>query len=221
MCGRFGFTMPKAEAMEFFHLAHAEEYQPGHNLFPATPIAAILLDPDQGRVLRLLRWGLVPAWNKEPDLNKIKFKLINARAETAADKPSFRNAFAKRRCLIPASMFYEWQTIGKAKQPLRFTLADNKPFAMAGLWERWISPQGEPLDSCTILTTQANALVSPIHDRMPVILGPDAHGPWMSQDTGPSELAGLLVPYPAENMAAQPVNKQTLLPESTQASLLA
>ena len=145
------------------------------------------------RRLCALRWGLIPAWAKDA---AVGYKMINARAESAADKPAFGEAMRRRRCLIPADGFYEWKRAGKEKIPYCFTLADDAVFAFAGLWERWKNPQGETVESCTILTTTPNELVRDVHDRMPVILAPDAYELWL--DPGFSrvpELQPLLKPY--------------------------
>jgi putative SOS response-associated peptidase YedK len=147
-----------------------------------------------------MQWGLIPSWAKDP---KIGNKLINARAETLAEKPSFRNAFKRRRCLIIADGFYEWQKLEKRKQPYYIKMQDGKPFAFAGLWENWKSPEGEEVISCTIVTTAANSLMEPIHDRMPVILSLDECDRWLdSSVSDPQVLQSLLKPYKSDEMQA-------------------
>ena len=183
--------------------------RPRYNVAPSQDVAVVRAD-DDGRTLAMLRWGLIPAWAKN---QAIGHKLINARSETAAEKPSFRSAFRHRRCLIPADGFYEWRREGKTRQPWLFGLRDGVPFAFAGLWERWTVPQGAALtgtfaerspgdtvETCTILTTAANETVAPVHGRMPVILPTDAYGPWLAGE----DVA--LAPYPADDMTAWPVS---------------
>ena len=183
--------------------------RPRYNVAPSQDVAVARAN-DDGRTLAMLRWGLIPAWAKD---QAIGHKLINARSETAAEKPSFRSAFRARRCLIPADGFYEWRREGKTRQPWLFGLRDGVPFAFAGLWERWTVPQGAALtgslaerspgdavETCTILTTAANETVAPVHGRMPVILPPDAYGPWLAGEDVP------LAPYPTDDMTAHPVS---------------
>jgi putative SOS response-associated peptidase YedK len=153
----------------------------------------------------MLHWGLIPFWADDPKLGS---KLINARAETVADKPAFRSAFRHRRCLIVADGFYEWQQQENGKQPFYLRLKDDRPFALAGLWEHWEEDGGEAIDSCTILTTDANELTSPIHSRMPVILDPKDYDMWLDSSVRKSEsLQSLLRPYASEKMEAYPVSK--------------
>ena len=166
--------------------------------------------PGGQRQLAWLRWGLVPSWARDTAIGN---RLINARAETAAEKPAFRAAFRSRRCLIVADGFYEWQRAGNRKQPYFFHLRDDRPFAFAGLWEVWETPDRSRVESCTLLTTVANGLVRPIHDRMPVILAAADYTPWL--DAGveePKRLASLLGPYPSEAMAADPVGPRVNSP---------
>jgi putative SOS response-associated peptidase YedK len=202
MCGRFRVARSKEILEEAFDAEDGlspVEWTPRYNVAPGQTIAAVVRNTahqdTERRVRRLLplRWGLIPAWAKDA---KIGYKSINARAESAADRPAFREAMRRRRCLIPADGFYEWKRAGKEKVPYCFTLADDAVFGFAGLWERWRSPQGEAVESCTILTTEANVLVRDVHDRMPVILEPDAYDLWL--DPGLSrvpELKPLLKPY--------------------------
>ena len=156
------------------------------------------------RELVRLHWGLVPSWAKEEAIGS---RLINARAETVTEKPAFRAAFRSRRCLVLADGFYEWQRLGTRKQPYFISFRDRRPFAFAGLWERWQSGSGRSVESCTIITTSANEAVAPVHDRMPVILDPHDHAAWL--DTGSKEsgdLIHLLRPQPSEAMEAFPVS---------------
>lgn len=204
MCGRFGFTMPKAQAVETFALIECAEYEPRRNIAPTTGIPGIT-QAAQGRSLALYHWGLLPFWAKD---KKMAAKMINARSETAAEKPAFRAAFKKHRCLIPATCFYEWHKVdAKTKQPFAIGMADGHPFAMAGLWEVWDDPATQsPLYSATILTTTPNELLAPIHDRMPVILPRETWNFWLDVAAPPKDLQALLVPFPAKAMAAKPVS---------------
>ena len=201
MCGRFSLFSPAPVLAEAFDLAGFPELAPRYNIAPTQPVAAVRAG-EAGRQLVRLRWGLVVPWAKDT-----KVAPINARSETAADKPLFRAALRKRRCLVPASGFYEWLALagGKRKQPYCFRPGDERPWAFAGLWERWQGPDGL-VESCAILTTAANELVRPVHDRMPVILPRQHWGAWLdpqAQDAG--GLVPLLRPYPADAMLAYPV----------------
>ena len=201
MCGRFSLFSPAPVLAEAFGLAGFPELAPRYNIAPTQPVAAVR-SGEAGRQLVRLRWGLVPLW-----LRDLRQAPINARAETAADKPLFRAALRKRRCLVPASGFYEWLALARErrKQPYCFRPGDERPWAFAGLWERWQGPDG-PVESCAILTTEANELVRPVHDRMPVILPRQHWAAWLDpalQEAG--ELVPLLRPYPADAMRAYPV----------------
>ena len=182
-------------------------FEPRFNVAPTQPIAAVRLAPEgesPRRELVPLRWGLIPSWAKEPSIGN---RMINARGETAAERPAFRAAFRRRRCLIPADGFFEWQRQGKAKQPFFIQMEDESPFAMAGLWETWEGPDHSVIESCTILTTQPNELMEPIHDRMPVILPADSYGQWLGlRESSAESLKGLLVPFDAGLMKAQAVS---------------
>ena len=172
----------------------------------------IVVNDDGTRRLSEMHWGLIPSWAKEPSIG---IRMINARAETVAVKPAFHVALRKRGCLIPADGFYEWQQVGRRKQPVYITLKTREPFSFAGLRERWTSPDGEKIQSCTINTTEANELLKPIHDRMPVILTRDAEGLWLDptiQD--PARLLPLLVPYPAGELEAYPVSRLVNSPQN-------
>jgi putative SOS response-associated peptidase YedK len=204
MCGRFTLSVSGAEVAEWFGLSGPPAVEPRYNIAPTQPVAIIRAAPDgPARHLSLARWGLVPSWAQDLAFGN---RMINARAETVADKPAFRSAFRRRRCLIPASGFYEWRAQDGGKQPYLIGLAGGRPFALAGLWETW-GPGGEAVESCAILTTQANALMRPIHERMPVILAPADYGLWLDgkvQD--PARLQPLLRPYADGEMVAHAVS---------------
>ena len=197
MCGRFNQTASGDEVAEAFGLDEVPELAPRYNIAPTQPVAVIGVQPKTGRRgLALLTWGLVPR-----DALGGERGFINARAETAWEKPSFSEAFAHRRCLIPATGFYEWQSLGKKKQPWLMRLTSGRPFAFAGLWEPPAAGLASP--TCTILTTEPNELARPIHDRMPVILPEAVEDRWLDPGEGSRDrLQALLDPYPADEMAA-------------------
>ena len=202
MCGRFIQCASGAVLAARFQLATPPDLIPRYNIAPSQPIGAVRIAGDGYREWVTLRWGLVPAWTSEP---RAAYSTINARAETVAEKPAFRQAFRRRRCLIPADGFYEWRQVGARKQPYCIVPADGAPFALAGLWERW-ERDGQVLESCTILVTQANALLAPIHDRMPVILDPADEARWLDPAlTDPAALRPLLVPCPPARLRLWPV----------------
>lgn len=202
MCGRFARIVSDRKLREKYRLRETPQLQERYNIAPSQPVAAVR-DTDEGRELVLLRWGLIPSWSKD---DKIGYKLINARSETVAEKPSFRSAFKQRRCVIPASGFYEWAKQGTGrKQPFFISPRDGELFSFAGLWECWHDPEGEVVESCTILTTTANEVMQPIHERMPVILGPSAEEQWLDPRASADALRSLVVPYSSEGMEARPV----------------
>ena len=203
MCGRFALIAPGESIAEQFALPTTPVLAPRYNIAPTQPVAAVRLSPARTRELVLLRWGLIPAWAK--DL-KIGSRLINARAETVAEKPSFRAAFKRRRCLIPASGFFEWQKLNGKKQPMFIQALDGRPLALAGLWETWQSADGSVIESCAILTTTPNELMAPIHNRMPVIVEPADYDTWLDPGNEPDQARHLLRPYPAAKMTAYPVS---------------
>ncbi len=206
MCGRFTqFHSAKAIA-KAFQLVDVPELPPHYNIAPTQAISAVLQPaPQTERQFRFLRWGLIPSWSIDATIGA---RLINARAETVAEKPSFRSAFRHRRCLIPADGFYEWQRQDGQKQPFYFHLQDHQPFAFAGLWEQWQSPDGKVLETCTILTTAANEILEPVHNRMPVILPPEDYNTWLDPELQTaSQLQPLLRPYPSDQMVAYPVSR--------------
>jgi putative SOS response-associated peptidase YedK len=202
MCGRFALLASDDELAERFQLDEVPQLNERYNIAPTQTVAAVR-ESDGGRFLSHLRWGLVPSWSK--DLS-IGYKLLNARSETVAEKPSFRSAFKHRRCLIPASGFYEWQKIGSRKQPHFIRPRDGDLFSFAGLWESWNDKEGEVVESCTILTTEANELMRPLHDRMPVILDSSSEGTWLDPTASPDALRSLFTPYASERMEAYSVN---------------
>ncbi|NEO95768.1 MAG: SOS response-associated peptidase [Moorea sp. SIO3G5] len=205
MCGRFTLTTIGVSLARALNLDDVPTQEARYNIAP-TQLVATVLNPsnDSERQWQLLRWGLIPSWAKDI---KIGAKLINARAETVAEKPAFRSAFRRRRCLVVADGFYEWRRKDGKKQPLYFQIKDKRPFAFAGLWERWKNPAGEIIASCTIITTVANDLISPIHDRMPVILEPSDYDLWLHDQVSQRELLQpLLIPYDAQKMSVYPVS---------------
>ena len=191
--------------MEQFGLPGLIPLSPRYNIAPSQPLLAVRQRDDGSRQADTLRWGLIPSWAKDP---AIGHRLINARSETAADKPSFRAAFRRRRCLVPADGFYEWAVLPDAdKQPWYFHPADRRPFAFAGLWERWQQPGGEAVESCTLLTTSANAVVAPVHHRMPVILSPQHYHQWLDcRQADPVVLQALMRPLPDRLLSAYAVS---------------
>jgi len=213
MCGRFA-RAAELEAINRllrFDTSELTELHPRYNVAPSQAVAAVRVE-DGRRALVSLRWSLIPSWAKDA---KIAYSLINARAENVAEKPAFRAAFKSRRCLIPATSFYEWQKTGtKHKQPYSIGMRDGALFAFAGLWESWHRGDGEAIQSCTILTTEANATVRPIHDRMPVIIAPTDFAAWLDPRTPAAELHPLLRPYPADEMTAVPVGRYVSNPRN-------
>jgi putative SOS response-associated peptidase YedK len=204
MCGRFTLEKSIGNLGSLFHVRGVAELPARYNIAPTQPILAIRqAEAAEERELVLMRWGLIPGWAKEPAALPL---LINARSETAAAKPAFRAALRRRRCLVPADGFYEWQRTGSRKQPYHMRRRDGDPFALAGLWERWEGPDGA-IDSCALLTTDSNELMRPIHDRMPVILDPEVFDLWLDPSMQDVErVQGFLRPYPAEAMMAYPVS---------------
>ena len=219
MCGRFVLSDPDAELAEQFNLPEIPDMAPRYNIAPTQPVAAMRVAPAAGsqggagvRELVLLHWGLIPFWAKEPGIGA---RMINARSETVAEKPAFRAAFKRRRCLVVADGFYEWRKQKGPSQPFFIHLRDGRPFAFAGLWEHWEGAEGSVVESCTLLTTSPNELISPVHNRMPVILHPADYDLWL--DTGIQEagrLKPLLVPFPSAEMEAYPVSRWVNKPQN-------
>jgi putative SOS response-associated peptidase YedK len=206
MCGRYSLTTAPEAMRRLFRIeGPLLNIEPRYNLAPTQQAPVIRPRAEGGNELAMMRWGLVPSWSKEGPASG--FTMINARAETVADKPAYRAAFRDRRCLVPADGFYEWKKLGREKQPYRFTMTDGAPFAFAGLWESWREPAGGTLLSFTIIVTAANTLVSTVHDRMPVILAEGPAHAWLAGGSREAMLA-LLQPFPAERMAATPVSRR-------------
>lgn len=201
MCGRFTLVSPFVAVAERFRLAEPAGLRPRYNIAPGQEILCVLGDGKNR--LESLRWGLIPSWAKDPAIGN---RLINARAETLAEKPSFRQAFARRRCLVVADGFYEWRSAGKRKVPVYIFLKSRTPFGFAGLYETWKAPDGTVIRTCTIITTEANDLLRPIHDRMPVILPERVEGDWLDPaETRLERLQSLLRPFPPDEMDAYEV----------------
>ena len=211
MCGRYFVTTPGHVLGEQFSIVTPPELVPRYNVAPTQSVAIVRAGGDRARELAQVTWGLIPAWSKE---RAIGHKLINARGETLADKPAFRDSYKRRRCLIPADGFFEWQKVADGKQPWVLRLKSGEPFALAGLWSRWRDREsGDEVDSCTIVTTAANEVVAPLHDRMPVIVPRDAYALWLDPAIGErARLDALLVPYAAEAMTAYPVSRRVNSP---------
>jgi putative SOS response-associated peptidase YedK len=205
MCGRFSLTIdPSAMQIAFPEFIFPNEGQVRYNIAPSQPV--LVLPNDGNQTADYFTWGLVPAWAKDPTIG---YRMINARAETLAEKPAFRSAYKYRRCLIFANGFYEWMALpgSKSKVPHFIHLRSGEPFAFAGLWEHWQSPEGSEINSTTIITTTPNELVRPIHDRMPVILPRSAYAQWIdTKPRFPVDLNALLVPFPAAEMEAYPIS---------------
>lgn len=203
MCGRFALKAPPSQLITQFDLNECADFPMRYNIPPGTNIPVIRLSPDGKRVLHLLRWGLVPHWAKDPSIGA---RLNNARGESVAEKPSFRTAFKQRRCLVPASGFFEWKTEGKIKQPYYFSLKSGEPMAMAGLWESWTAPDGGILRTVSIITTAANAIMAPIHDRIPVIINPENWHAWLGEPV--ENISSLVSAYPDEELQMWPVSRR-------------
>ena len=202
MCGRYTLATPVGRlAEEFGFDTSSKHFRTSYNVAPTQQVPAVLAEGGTRR-LEMLRWGLVPSWADDPGIGA---RMINARSETAPEKPSFRRAFRRRRCLIPADGFYEWKRLNGSKQPYYFRIDGGRPFAFAGLWENW-NKDGE-IRSCAILTTTANELVEEVHERMPVILPRDRYDAWLDPEAEEEQLAALLVPYPDDDLEAYPVSR--------------
>ncbi|MDQ4043273.1 MAG: SOS response-associated peptidase [Actinomycetota bacterium] len=215
MCGRYTLSTPVEKLAEEFDVSGPlPDLPPSYNVAPSQEVAAIVEGGGGERRLELLRWGLIPAWADDPGIGS---RMINARSETAAEKPSFRRAFKERRCLIPADGFYEWQKTNGGKQPYHLKMRDGRPFAFAGLWESWNKDEEGETRSCTILTTDANDLVGEVHHRMPVILSPETYDLWLDSDVRETEqLLSLMSPYPTEEMEAYPVSRRVNNPANNE-----
>ena len=213
MCGRFTLTDPNQKLAVQFNLPAIPDMQPRYNIAPTQPVAAVRIAREsEGRELAMLHWGLIPFWAKDP---KIGARMINARSETVAEKPAFRAAFRRRRCLVLADGFYEWQKLDSGKQPHYIRLHEGQPFALAGLWEHWKGPENRMIESCTLLTTQPNELVRQMHNRMPVILHPGDYALWLDPEVQDARrLQPLLRPYPEAEMETYPVSRMVNSPKN-------
>ena len=217
MCGRFALAATGEEVAAHYDLIEVPYVVPRFNVAPTQPVAAVRLNQRGERELTFFQWGLIPSWSKDPS---IASKLINARCETAADKPSFRAAFKRRRCLLPATGFYEWRKQNGGKQPMYIHPAGGGLMSLAGLWEIWQSPDGGELETCTILTTSPNTLMEPIHNRMPVIVDPLDYGTWLAPDTPADQLQHLLRPFDDDRLAAYPVSTAVNKPQNDTEDLI-
>ncbi len=219
MCGRYTLTCAPEILSETFELDDVPDLPPRYNIAPSEWVACVRHRAStRRRELDRLRWGFVPPWARDPAAGRM---LINARAETVADTPAFRTPFRERRCLVPADGYYEWKREGAATQPYYIRPANQRPFAFAGLWEQWTRRDGTPMESCAILTTAPNALLAPIHHRMPVILHPADYEAWLDpalRDT--ARLAALLTSRPADDMVATPVGAHVNNPRMDDARCL-
>lgn len=208
MCGRFQLSVKGKQISERFNVEVFDEfYKPNYNCAPSQKLP-VITNTEQNK-LSFFKWGLVPFWAKDP---KIGYKLINTRAETILEKPSFKNAFKKRRCLVPANGFYEWKK-DKNKTPYRIFLKSEAIFSMAGIWENWKDAEGRPLHSFSIITTKSNELMGSIHSRMPVILSPDDEKEWLTNDDEKS-LKALLAPFESAKMQAYTISKKVNTPKN-------
>lgn len=218
MCGRFARTSPVETFANLFHAQGMEELPPAYNIAPTQNLLVARNMPNGNRELVNLHWGLVPRWSKGPDP---KYSMLNARAETLATKPAYRDPFKQRRCLIAADGFYEWKKASATKQPYFIRLRGGQPCAFAGLWDYWVVEGEAPIASCTIITCDANQLVAGIHDRMPVILPPKLYDSWMNpKQTFLDALSELLKPYPDTLMEAWPVGREVNSPRNNSVDLL-
>jgi putative SOS response-associated peptidase YedK len=217
MCGRYTLKTSVDELAEWFDLdENPSLLTPSYNVAPTQEVAAVV-EEDEQRKLGVFRWGLIPSWAKDPSIGN---RMINARAETVSEKPSFRSAFKKRRCLIVADGFYEWQKTHNGKQPFYIRMKDSSPFAFAGLWETW-DGEGEEIRSCSIITTDANDLMDEIHHRMPVILPRENYGAWLDPGFEEKEaLTDLLRPYLSDGMEAYPVSRRVNKPSNNEPSVV-
>ena len=197
MCGRYTLISDRRAVARLLALDDAPELFPRYNVAPTLSILAVRQGAEKREAVTL-QWGLFPSWSKEASGSG----LINARAETVADKPAFRSAFRRRRCLVPADGFFEWQARPRGKQPFLFRRPDGAPFAIAGLWETWTAPDGSAVETCALLTTQANAVVRPVHERMPVLLGGADFGHWLDPAAASEDLLSLLRPAAEDDLTA-------------------
>jgi len=234
MCGRYALMSDPELLVELFALASMPRLKPRYNIAPTQQVPVVraaapapgigdVAGDEAQRRLDFLHWGLIPSWAKDPTIGA---RMINARSETAGEKPAFRSALRRRRCLVPADAFYEWQKRTGGKQPYCIRMRDGRPFAFAGLWERWRPPEGEgeeiePIESFAILTTTPNALMKKLHDRMPVIIPRDAYELWLDEEVqDPAELEKLISPISGGLMEAYPISKRINSPRNDDAACL-
>jgi putative SOS response-associated peptidase YedK len=204
MCGRYLITAPRDALANWFNFDDGPDLSARYNIAPTQSIPIVRMAATDGqRECVLVRWGLVPSWAKDLSFGA---SAINARGETLPDKPAFRTAFKRRRCLVPANGFYEWMKQGKTKRPHVIRPVDDTPLAFAGLWEHWKAPNGKEIETSTIVTTEANDLLRPLHDRMPVILPREHYADWLDPQRKEDELLSLLIPYPVRLLTMYPVS---------------
>jgi putative SOS response-associated peptidase YedK len=216
MCGRFSIVKDADDIEARFGVKiDRKVYNPVYNAAPSQRLP-VVTNTDTAQI-SFFRWGLIPYWAKDASIG---YKMINAKAETIAEKPAYRASFRRKRCLVPADGFYEWQKLPSGKQPFRISMSDNSLFAFAGLWDEWKTPEGQSLCSFTIITTEPNELMLPIHNRMPVILSQAGEKIWMDDRSGVNELLSLLAPYPAELMKAWKVSQAVNYPANNYPDLL-
>ena len=219
MCGRYSLTADFQVIEDRFGEATFDitKYEESYNIAPSQMVLSVVNDGSKNR-LGFLKWGLIPPWAKE---SKIGFKMINARSETVHEKPSFREAFKRKRCLVIADSFYEWKRTDDRKIPMRIKMKNDELFAMAGLWESWKSPEGDTVHSCTILTTTPNELMSNIHDRMPVILKPNDEQKWLNPELNTlDELKKFLIPLEDGYLEAYEVSDKVNSPKNNSPELI-
>jgi putative SOS response-associated peptidase YedK len=218
MCGRYAFFSPAEAVKRTFALDLMPELAPRYNIAPTQSVPAVRVAEEGRRTLVMLHWGLVPHWAKERAIGN---RMINARCETLAEKPAYRDAFRRRRCLVLADGWYEWQPAPGGKQPWFVRLRDPRPIAFAGLWERWKDPAGELLESCTIVTTDASESIRKIHDRMPVVLPEQSWDRWMDPAYSDTDaLSKTLGPYDPKALKAWTVSRQVNAPKNQGAKLI-
>jgi putative SOS response-associated peptidase YedK len=219
MCGRYVLYGNPSRYSENFQTENWPEFPDRYNIAPSSWVPVIRQSPQGSRVTDLLRWGLIPNWSRD---EAIGAKLNNARGESVAEKPSFRAAFRRRRCIVPATGFYEWQEVaGQRKQPWYIHLKHDEPMAMGGLWESWTNPEGEIIRTFCVITTGPNAVMAPIHDRMPVILRRADWAAWLAPDSSPEVVAPLIAAAPADTMEAWPVTRKVSNAREEGAELMA
>jgi putative SOS response-associated peptidase YedK len=219
MCGRFALYADGEQLAWRFGTPVPHPIAPRYNIAPSQPVLALRYNREaKTREWTHFVWGLVPSWAQDVSIGN---RMINARAESLREKPAFRNAYRYRRCIVPVSGFYEWKKVGRTKQPYFVRPADDQPIGLAGLWETWRSPDGSELETCTMITTDANATIQPLHSRMAVVLPPDAYEAWLNPDTPLDTLEALLRPAPDNLLIAYPVSPRVNSPTNDDPSLIA